>query len=319
MEYTTTLTQTEPIVITIGNFDGIHRGHQYLLHTLCVMAEQLSSKPVLVTFSPHPLEVVRPGVHLQLLSTLDEKLALAREYGKVADSIVVHFTPEVAAMTAEEFMDNLRQHFTIKGLVVGADFRLGHNRMGDVAFLQQYGQQHEFEVAPVPLQEDDQQRISSTRIRKLIEEGNIVEANTLLGHPFEVSGVVFHGDKRGRLLGFPTANVRPGEQKLLPADGVYAAYVRVVKSTGGDEAGASTVYNGAVNVGLRPTFDGKVRQVEAHLLDVELDLYDKEIRIDFIARLRGEQKFAGIEALKTQLSTDIQQARQILTARRVSN
>jgi riboflavin kinase/FMN adenylyltransferase len=311
MEYETTVTRTEPIVITIGNFDGVHIGHQRLMHELRNTAQQLNSKPVLITFSPHTLIVVRPDIDVRYLTTLEEKLALAKKYGGIADSIVIKFTPAVAAMSASEFMQNLSAHFNIKGMVVGTNFSLGHNRMGNIAFLQQFGQENNIAVHPIPLEEVESTHISSTRIRALVSEGRISDANELLGHPLTLSDIVRHGAQRGRLLGFPTANLIPETHKLLPADGVYA--VRV--STNGpvsDGANASRVYNGVVNIGVRPTFNGKERIVEAHLLDVQPDLYDKRITIDFIARLRNEQRFANIDALKSQIAADVQQARQVL-------
>src|SRR5947209_2019478 len=207
MELITTISPDEPIAITIGNFDGIHRGHLRLIHELRMMAQELNCTPVLLTFSPHTLLVVRPNTDLQCLTTLEEKLALAKHYGNIADSIVVKFTPEVARMSANDFMEELRHRFIIKGMVVGADFSLGHNRMGDIRFLQAYGQEHGIRVHPISLEEDEHTRISSTRIRTLVKEGQIAEANELLGHPVIVSGVVVHGDHRGRLLGFPTANL----------------------------------------------------------------------------------------------------------------
>src|SRR5579863_10556355 len=227
MQYETTLTAHEAIAITIGNFDGVHRGHQHLMHELVAMARTLHCTPVLVTFSPHTLEVVRPDIDLQILTTLPEKLALTKRYGGIADSIVLHFTPEVAAISAEAFMDGLCTNFVIKGMVVGENFSLGHNRMGDVAFLERYGREHGIIIQPVPLQETDQGRISSTRIRALVGEGQIAEANELLGHPLTFSGIVQHGDQRGRLLGFPTANLVPEPHRLIPANGVYAVRVMI--------------------------------------------------------------------------------------------
>lgn len=331
MEYTTTVSANEPITITIGNFDGVHRGHQRLMHDLNVMARELHSKPVLVTFSPHTLQVVRPDIDVQYLTTTEEKLALAKQYGHIPDSIVIHFTPEVAKMSAYDFMESLRTHFNIRGIVVGTDFSLGHNRLGNVTFLERYGQEHGLRVQAIPLQEEERARISSTQIRRLVSAGKISEANELLGHPVIVSGVVVEGDKRGRLLGFPTANLIPELHKLLPADGVYVVHVSIENTAGGDEIIDFPVYNGVVNIGVRPTFDGKKRLVEAHLLGlssgrnagdtptegsqreaIDLDLYSRRIRVAFIARLRGEQRFAGIEALKAQIAADVQQAHQIL-------
>ncbi|HEY6542990.1 MAG TPA: bifunctional riboflavin kinase/FAD synthetase [Ktedonobacteraceae bacterium] len=318
MNFVTTLSENASIAITVGNFDGIHRGHQCLLHQLGVVAQSLDCKPVMVTFSPHTLLVVRPDIQLECLTTLEEKLALAKRYGGVADSIVIHFTKEVAALTAGQFLDELRGHFDIRAMVIGTDFSLGHNRMGNIPFLQEYGREHSIRIAPIELEEAGRARISSTRIRSLVSEGQITEANELLGHPVVVSGVVIQGDQRGRLLGFPTANLLPEPHKLLPMNGVYAARVQVERGEGSDAIDQLPVsytentWNSVVNVGVRPTFGGQQRLVEAHLLDVQLDLYDQRIHIDFMARLRNEQRFNGIEALKTQIAVDAQEARQLL-------
>ncbi|GAC1357637.1 MAG: bifunctional riboflavin kinase/FAD synthetase [Ktedonobacteraceae bacterium] len=318
-EYQTTLTTQTPIAITIGNFDGIHLGHQRLLHEVRMMARELGCTPAMVTFTPHTLMVIRPQLNIYYLTTLEEKLALAKHYGHVADSIAIKFTPEVAALSAEDFMDTLCSRFAVRGLVVGSDFSLGRNRMGNADFLTTYGQKHQIRVEAMTLQVADDTRISSTRIRALVGEGQIAEANALLGHPVILGGSVEHGDERGRLLGFPTANLHPDPHKLLPANGVYAVRVTIHASRQSDLDETSTVYNGVANIGVRPTFDGKQRLVEVHLLDVKLDLYDKYLRVDVIERLRGEQRFPNIEALKTQIAADAEKARQILAIRRVDN
>jgi riboflavin kinase / FMN adenylyltransferase len=312
MDYVTTLTANEPIAITIGNFDGVHSGHQRLMQELRVMAQRLNAKPVLVTFNPHTLLVVRPDIDLQCLTTLEEKLALAGKYGHIPDNIVISFTTEVAQLSANDFLESLRERFILRGMVVGSDFSLGHNRMGDITFLQRYGQEHHIEVLPIQLEATEHTRISSTRIRTLVSEGHISEANALLGHPVVASGIVVKGDQRGKLLGFPTANLLPEPHKLLPANGVYAARARIGNMLQRDGRHDNPVYNSVVNIGVRPTFGGQKRLVEAHLLDVDLDLYDQRITIDFIARLRDEQRFAGIDALKAQIASDARQARQIL-------
>jgi riboflavin kinase / FMN adenylyltransferase len=312
MDYTTTLTEHDPIVITIGNFDGIHKGHLRLMQELRIMAQALEAKPVLVTFDPHTLLVVRPGIDLQCLTTLEEKLALTARYGHISDTIVIKFVPQVAQMTADEFLESIREHFRLKGMVVGADFSLGHNRMGNIAFLQEYGQKHAIEVLPIQLEAAEQSRISSTRIRTLVAEGQIAEANALLGHPVIASSIVVKGDQRGRMLGFPTANLQTESHKLLPANGVYAAQAQLGNVLQRDEKDNHPVYNSVVNIGVRPTFGGHKRIVEAHLLDVDLDLYDQRITLDFIERLRNEQRFANIDALKSQIASDVQTARQIL-------
>ncbi len=312
MDYITTLSAHDPIAITIGNFDGVHRGHQYLMRELRVMAQALNAKPVLVTFVPHTLLVVRPDIDLQCLTTLEEKLALAGKYGHIPDSIAISFTPEVAQLSANDFLENLRTRFILRGMVVGTDFSLGHNRMGNIAFLRNYGEEHNIVVQPIQLEEAEQRRISSTRIRTLVSEGQIREANELLGHPVIVSGIVVKGNQRGRLLGFPTANLVPEPHKLLPANGIYAAKVHIGNILPRDGASDYPVYNSAVSVGVRPTFDEHVRLVEAYLLDTDIDLYDRRITIDFIERLRDEERFASIDELKAQMAADVQQARQIL-------
>jgi riboflavin kinase / FMN adenylyltransferase len=366
MEYVTTLTGNEPIAITIGNFDGVHRGHQRLMHEMHVLARALNCKPVLVTFSPHTLLIVRPNIQLDCLTTLEEKLALTQYYGGIDDSIVIHFTPEVAALSATDFMDKLRAAFSLRAMVVGEDFSLGHNRMGDITFLQEYGKKHDILVQPISLEESERVRISSTRIRTFVMEGKIAEANELLGHPVIVSGTVVKGDQRGRQLGYPTANLATDPHKLLPANGIYAVRVGVGERGGGhegrphgefaangsddrevrpesvvqsDEVSDIPVYtdsdandtnagqqisllrmlyqheyNGAASVGVRPMFDGKTRLVEVYLLDADLDLYGQTISLDFIERLRDEERFATIEALKAQMAADVQRVRQILQA-----
>ena len=281
------------------------------MHELRKTAQELNCTPVLVTFSPHTLMIVRPDIDVRYLTTLEEKLALTTKYGDIADSIIITFTQAVAAMSASEFMQDLTAHFTIKALVIGTDFSLGHNRMGNITFLQQYGQENGIVVRPIPLAEVERTRISSTRIRALVSEGKISEANELLGHPVTLSDSVRHGAHRGRLLGFPTANLIPEAHKLLLANGVYAVRFSTNDPLS-DGATASRVYNGVVNIGVRPTFNEKERIVEVHLLDVQPDLYDKRITIEFIARLRDEQRFATIDALKSQIAADVQQARQVL-------
>lgn len=332
MDYTTTLTPatTQPIAITIGNFDGVHRGHQHLMHELRATAESLGSIPVMVTFEPHTLMVVRPDIDVRLLTTTSEKLALAKEYGHLEENMLISFTREVVAMTAREFLDTIRARYLLTALVVGENFSLGNKRIGDVAFLASYGQEHNILVRSLPLSQEHHERISSTRIRAMVSDGDIAGANELLGHAALLGGTVMRGDQRGRLLGFPTANLQPEPYRLIPANGVYAVRVRIYQQeprvertvyrendTGrrayeSDFVEGTSVYNGVANIGVRPTFNGTERRIEVHLLDVTLDLYDKYLSVEIIARLRGEQRFAGIDALKTQIAADAQQARQLL-------
>jgi riboflavin kinase/FMN adenylyltransferase len=282
------------------------------MQELRTMAQTVHAKPVLVTFDPHTLLVVRPDINLLCLTTLEEKLALTALYGHIPDNIVINFTSQVSQMSANDFLEILRERFLVRGMVVGVDFSLGHNRMGDIAFLQEYGQEHAIKILPIQLEAAEQARISSTRIRTLVRDGQIDEANALLGHPVIASSIVVKGDQRGRLLGFPTANLLPEPHKLLPADGVYAARVYLGNGVERDERQENRVYNSVANIGVRPTFGGHKRIVEAHLLDVDIDLYDQRITLDFITRLRDEQRFASIDALKTQIASDVLTARQIL-------
>ena len=311
------------------------------MHELRKTAESLSSIPMMVTFEPHTLMVVRPDIDVKLLTTTSEKLALIQRYAHIDEHMLIHFTREVAAMSATEFMDTLRAGFPLSALVVGENFSLGNKRMGDVAFLAKYGQEHGIVVRSIPLTEEHHERISSTRIRALVSDGDVAAANELLGHSVLVGGIVMHGDERGRLLGFPTANLQPEDHRLVPANGVYAVRVRIYqqeptlirivdRASDSDTADAldtmntgrrvqqsdfmqsSTVYNGVANIGVRPTFNGTERRVEVHLLDVTLDLYDQYLSVEVIARLRGEQRFAGIDALKAQIAADAEQARHLL-------
>jgi riboflavin kinase/FMN adenylyltransferase len=313
MEYQTSFNENKqpaPIVISIGNFDGLHRGHQRLLQELHTLAAELDSIPVLVTFTPHTLAVVRPESQLHLLTTIEEKLFLARKVCDVAESIVITFTPDVLAMSTSDFLQELMRKFTIRGMVEGEDFRIKPDHTGDMTYLQNYGKLHDLVVRSVPLQKADHERISSTHIRHLVREGNIPKANELLGHPFVVGGVVVHGDARGRELKFPTANIHPIAEKVLPPDGVYAARTYLHDGTTEER---KQVYESIAYIGTRPTYAGTERRVETHLLDIDIDLYERYISVEFISRLRGDISFSDGAALQQQVfSVDIPQAREIL-------
>ncbi len=298
-----TLTPDTPYALTIGVFDGIHRGHQHLIRQVAETARTLDGKAGLVTFWPHPLVVLRPALEVRYLTMLEEKLEILAALGTLDSVVVLPFTPALAATPASGFIDLLRRHLNMRVLLEGADFALGHNREGDMTFLEDYGQRQGFMVQTIGLQQLGNQRISSTRIRTLLAEGRVEEVTTLLGRPYSARGVVMTGDQRGRLLGFPTANLGVDANKILPADGVYAVRARV-----GDD-----VSLGVTNIGVRPTVDGTKHLTEVHLLDVERDLYGKVLEVQFIARLREERRFAGIEALKAQIAADVQQARLVLS------
>ncbi len=297
-----TLTPGEPLALTMGVFDGVHRGHQYLIQQTAEAAAAVGGKAGMITFWPHPLEVLRPTMQVRYLTMLEEKLDVLASLGKLDMVVVVPFTPTLALTSAGDFMAMLARHMTLRALVEGADFAFGHDRGGDMAFLRAYGQAHGFTVHTIDLQLADHERISSTRVRRLLSEGQVEEAAALLGRAYSVRGLVVRGDQRGRLLGFPTANLSIDPQKILPADGVYAVRVRIDQTT----------YAGVTNIGVRPTLDGTRHLTEVYLFDMQRDLYGKALEVQFIARLREERRFAGVEALKAQIAADVQQARVLL-------
>jgi len=290
--------------LTVGSFDGVHLGHQDVLRQLVARARQLNVHSLLVTFDPHPLEVVNPSAAPRLLTVGDEKLEVLAESG-IDFVAVVPFTPEFAAYSAERFVEEiLLGRFRMHDLLMGHDHRFGHNRSGDVATLRRLGAERGFDVSVVPaVTVNGGENVSSTAIRRAVAGGDLDGAFRGLGRHYSLGGRVGEGARRGRLLGFPTANVPvPSPRKLLPPEGVYA--VRVQTPAG--------PYDGMLNLGPRPTFGDAETVVEAHLFDADLDLYGASVRIDFVARLRDTQKFSGVEALVAQLNLDAANARRVL-------
>ena len=296
------LTPDAPYALTAGVFDGIHRGHQHLIQQTAQAAAALGGKAGMITFWPHPLEVLHPEQQVRYLTMLEEKLDLLAGLGNLDVVVVMPFAPGLAMTSAGDFIDLLMQHLALRVLVEGADFVFGHNREGNMSFLTAYGQTHGFAVQTVDLQRDAHHRISSTHIRTVLAEGQVETAEILLGRPCSARGLVVKGDQRGRLLGFPTANLAIDEQKILPADGVYAVRAQV----------EDRFYPGVTNIGVRPTVDGTKHLTEVHLLDAQQDLYGKELEVRFIARLREERRFDSVDALKAQIAADVQQARMAL-------
>jgi len=296
-----------PAALTIGVFDGVHRGHQRLLARAHELAASQGLRAVAVTFWPHPAAVLRPDAAPSLLTTLDERLAILRELDLLDAAVVIPFTPELAALPPDAFLDRVAAFCEPRVLVEGTDFALGHNRAGDVAFLTAAGAERGFTVETHVVEEGGE-RISSSRIRALVRSGDVVGAATLLGRPYALAGDVAKGDQRGRLLGFPTANLRVDPRKALPANGVYAVRARL--------PGEATAAHPAVcNIGVRPTFGGEPRLlVEVHLLGMPagLDLYDLPLAIELAARLREERRFNGVDELKAQIARDADQARALL-------
>ena len=292
-------------VVTIGAYDGVHRGHQAVIGQVRKEAQQLSCQSVVVTFDKHPASVVRPESAPKLLTDLDQKLELLQQTG-IDATLIVEFnrersTEDPALFVKRVLVDTLRAQV----VVVGEDFHFGFNRGGNVAMLRELGKQFDFQVEPVKLiarPDGVEEPVSSTSIRRALAGGQVEIATNLLGRAYEVRGVVVNGDKRGRSIGFPTANVEVPNAMCLPADGVYAGHFT-------REDGA--VYACAINLGRRPTFFEHADHslLEAHLLDFDEDLYGEHVRVTFEHFLRSERKFDGLEAIKTQLQLDVATAR----------
>lgn len=291
-------------VITVGTFDGVHRGHQDVLATLVRHADARGLPSVVITFDPHPLEVVNPAAAPPLLTLTEEKLAMFAQTG-VSYVAVVPFTPVLAALEAEQFVDDvLLGRFAMRELLVGHDHGFGRGRMGDIEVLRQLGQSRGFQVTVLPpVHAADGYAISSTAIRRSVAGGDLARAALGLGRPYSISGRVIRGDQRGRTIGYPTLNLSPpSPRKLLPPDGVYAVRVQLPEGQ----------FGGMLNLGPRPTVGDHQRRIETHVFDAGADWYGATVRLDFIARLRGTRPFAGLEALKTQLADDETQARLVL-------
>lgn len=294
-----------PAVLTIGFFDGVHLGHQRLIERAGVLAAERGAAAVAVTFWPHPSAILRPQAAPPLLTTLAEKLRLLGELGRLDAAVVLPFDEERSRQSPEAFLDTLATFCRPVALVEGPDFAMGHKRAGDLAFLRAAGERRGFTVETYE-ERVDGERVSSTRARSLLRAGEAEAATRLLGRPYSLVGEVVEGDRRGRLLGFPTANLRLDARKLLPANGVYAVRVRLPGE-------AHATHPAVCNIGVRPTFGGEARLiVEVHLLDAAMDLYGLELAVEVVARLRDERRFAGVDELKAQIGADAERARALL-------
>ena len=288
--------------VAIGVFDGVHRGHRRVIEQVVSLAERGGLAPTALTFDPHPVEVLDPQRTPKLLSTIGQRIDALSAAG--AEIVGVLPFRLIRAMDPEIFAKEvLGSRLSARLVAVGADFRFGRDRSGDLHTLRSCGTEQGYDVMAVDLVADQGTGpISSTRIRTTLADGAVADAAHLLGHPYRLPGIVVEGDRRGRTIGFPTANLAVDERLAVPADGVYAARVGV----------GAEVHPAVVNIGIRPTFDGLQHTIEAHLLDFEGDLYGREIEIRFVERLRGEQKFDSIDALVAQITTDVARARTIL-------
>lgn len=288
--------------LTIGVFDGVHRGHRQIIQKLITGAHADEAPTVVLTFDPHPASVLT-GHDIKCLTLPDERAALFGQFG--VDVVITQpFTKELSTVTAYDFMSRLRRQLGLKHLLIGYDFALGKGREGNAARLTEIGSELGYTVEVVPALSDESGVISSTEIRKLIEVGNVAEAARLLGHPYSLHGPVIHGDGRGRTIDVPTANLGYSPRKMIPANGIYAcwAYLHEVR------------YRAAINIGINPTFtpDKQIPNVEAHLLDFRGEIYGEDVRLEFVVRLRDELKFDSVDLLLEQIWKDVEMTRKIL-------
>jgi riboflavin kinase / FMN adenylyltransferase len=289
------------MLLTIGVFDGVHLGHKYLLSKLKEKAAEKNLLPGLITFRQHPRAVLASRAELPYLTGLEEKVRLIKDEG-IQTVVVLSFTKELSKLTAREFIELLQKYLRMKGLFVGADFVLGRGREGNTNALRRLGEEMGFSLDVIPRLEAGQAQISSTAIRDALTRGNIKKAVGMTGRPYILAGKVIKGVGRGKGLGFPTANVDVDLHRLLPADGVYATVAYV----------DGKPYQSVTNIGKNPTFSAERRTVEAFLIDFSEDLYGRELKLDFIERLRGEKKFANVEELKQQMTADVKQGKIVL-------
>ncbi|MEQ9103593.1 MAG: bifunctional riboflavin kinase/FAD synthetase [Rhodothermales bacterium] len=290
-------------IVTMGSFDGLHLGHQTLLEATRKEAERRGLPAVMVTFDPHPREVLT-GRRASLLTTVAERSRLARQFGMDGVSVLA-FTSDVAALDPDVFVRRvLLDGLNMKGTVVGHDHHFGRGRTGNVVVLRELSADLGFEVTALPALTTDGQVISSSRIRVALGMGDVHDANDLLGYAYGLTGTVVHGAGRGRTIGFPTANLQSeDERKVVPDRGVYAVHVYL------DDG---SVHDGMMNIGYRPTFGGTGMHLEVNILDWSGDLYGREVRVEYAQRIRSERKFDGIEALVAQLNEDRERCRAAL-------
>lgn len=290
-----TLHSLPPCAATIGFFDGVHRGHRFLLEQVKEEAAGKGLCPSVITFPTHPRQVLQPDFHPQLLSTPAEKLHLLEEAG-IANCILLPFTAELSRLSAKEFMLLLRTEYNVRTLVIGYDHRFGHNRLESFEDYVRYGQELDIDIVQARAYTQENAKVSSSAIRELLSQGEVHTASRLLGYPYPLEGTVTDGYRVGRKIGFPTANLRVDHPfKLVPAEGVYAVKVEV----------EGQQHLGMLNIGHRPTLNnGADRSIEVHILDFAGDIYRQNIRIEFLRFLRPETKFASIEELISQIEKD---------------
>ena len=288
-------------LLTIGVFDGVHAGHRYLLETLHQRAGERNLLSGVVTFNPHPQSVLHPDDQLPWLGDLDDRVTIFQELG-INIVAVLTFTSKLARLSARDFMSLLKRHLRMQGLMVGPDFTLGRAGEGNIDLLRTLGGEMKFTVEVIPPYIIDGEVVSSTLIRQALIQGDMRRVEKLMGRHFYLAGKVITSDKRGRVLGFPTANLDTKPQQALPGNGIYATITQV----------DGKQFSSATNIGTRPTFGKGKRMVETHLLNYKGNLYGKEIRVEFVQKLRDEKRFASSEELKVQIEKDITDTETVL-------
>ncbi len=290
-------------VVTSGTFDGVHIGHRAILRKIINVAKEKNGESILITFWPHPRRIINPGEEIKMLSSFEEKVQLLEEVG--LDHIIkIEFTREFASLTSHEFIQKvLVEKIGTEMLVIGYDHRFGRNREGSFEYLREHAHEYGFKIEEIPEQDIDDVAVSSSKIRKALMEGSLDIANEYLGQYYTITGIVVHGDKIGRQLQYPTANIVPVEEtKLIPAHGVYATLADV-----GGQRWPSMTY-----IGPRPTLNREEVKIEVYLFDFDGDLYDKALTLSFIQRTREDIKFDSMEELKKQLQIDEEMTRKVL-------
>jgi riboflavin kinase / FMN adenylyltransferase len=291
-------------VITIGTFDGVHTGHKAILREVVNHAKIVGGVSVLLTFEPHPRKLLFPDQPLGIITPLHQKLQLITEAG-IEHIVVVPFTREFSRLTAQEYIEHfIVDIFHPHSIIIGYDHRFGHDRKGDLQLMEQYAALHQYELIEIPAQLIDEAAVSSTKIRQALNEGRVEDANHMLGRNYSLCGKVIHGNKLGRTLGYPTANLHPLEpEQIIPAIGIYA-----IQAAHNRER-----FNGMLSIGYNPTVtDKRELRIEANLFDFDRDIYGDELELFFLKKIRDEQKFDSLEALKEQLHRDKEETIKII-------
>jgi len=293
-------------VITVGTFDGIHKGHRKLIGEVCRLAKTAKGESVVITFDPHPRQVLQPSSGVKMINTLDEKKGV---FGQmcVDHLLIISFTKEFALTSSEEFLKKyIVDPFDLKAIVIGYDHHFGKDRKGNLDFLKDMGNKYGFEVDQIPLQEFKDVALSSSNVRQAIQTGKMPEASEFLGYHYSISGIVVKGNQVGRTLGFPTANIQPDSpDKLIPAYGVYAVLVK----------SRDKMYEGMSNIGIRPTLDENKLTIEVNIFDFDEDIYGEKITIYFLKHTREEKRFRDLELLRRRLLIDKVKVKKILDNR----